>query len=490
MKTFYMRFPILILIFWTPLIFAEPWLATRFAQNCAACHAPGRVNVEAPKRRCTLSCQGCHTNPNGGGLRNWYGKWNQERWLNSFYLPNYKLNKKRPAVLEEQTYGPQKLGKFLANQEKIDDPKDPKNSKIAKWAKEGFEHKETTLQLSESEYDRRTTEEKVVERNRNKFMLKVPQDDPLRQKAEYNFMGGGDFRYLYLNTDDDFGSESSMFPMAADVGASVHPIKKLTFVTEARFLNAPSRKNWDELYTNVTRVKSAYVLVDDLPYNSFVMYGLYRPMFGYYTPDHETLFSKASGFDVYAHNKALTVGTAPNVPFLNVHMIMPESEATAEDSKGYAANLGLRFVTLGANIMLSYWNTTTQNRNPQVNNTYMALTGGFMLKKWIFQGDFTKMSRERVGLRSDSGAVITLENRFRFWKEFYGLFSYEMMNTALNLSEGESKQWSIGMTSFPISSVQFDIIYRDRDVTVAPTNSTGVVSNHSKTAMAQVHWFY
>src|SRR4051812_42295725 len=72
---------------------AEPWLSTRYAQNCAGCHAPGRKNVPVTYRRCSLNCQGCHVNPSGGGLRSQYGKWNEERWLKSFrtdFLANAK----------------------------------------------------------------------------------------------------------------------------------------------------------------------------------------------------------------------------------------------------------------------------------------------------------------------------------------------------------------------------------------------------------------
>src|SRR5262245_21413122 len=129
---------------------AEPWLSSRFSTNCAACHAPGRVNVIAKDRRCTLSCQGCHTNPNGGGLRSFYGKWNQERWLRSLYVPGYRLNKPRPEPTNEQQYAPERLKEFLAKN-------DPKLIKRA--ADDGFRLKETPRRLNESAYDRSTADE-------------------------------------------------------------------------------------------------------------------------------------------------------------------------------------------------------------------------------------------------------------------------------------------------------------------------------------------
>lgn len=463
---------------------AEPWLATRYAQNCAACHTPGRINVEPPKRRCTLSCQGCHTNPNGGGLRNWYGKWNQERWLNSFYLPGYKMNRKRPAVVAQQKFGSEKLEDYLIAHS---DGQDPKKKKIAKWAERGFELKETSLRLPESEYDRRTSGENIIEKDQDKVMLRIPQDDPLRQKAASNFMGGGDLRYFYLKQTGDRPLKT-FFPMAADVGASAHPARSLNLVTEARFLNSPNREAWDEMYTSSSQVRSAYVMLDDLPYNTYVMYGLYRPMFGYFSPDHTSLFASATGLDQRAVYKALTVGAAPNVPFANFHIIMPQSRDSGEDSKGYAANLGLRFVTLGANIMFSYWNTSTENSAPQINKTMYSLTGGFIYGRWIAQGDYTYVKREIVGSRKDAGAVMTLENRYRLWEEFYAMANFELLNTAPDLTEGSSTQSTFGLTSFPLSSLQVDMVYRDRKVSV-PANGTAR-SDQEKLTMAQIHWFY
>ena len=65
-----MRIAILaaVLLFSGPGI-SEPWLSNRFAQDCVGCHDEGRPNLDILDRRCTLSCQGCHVSPNGGGMR-------------------------------------------------------------------------------------------------------------------------------------------------------------------------------------------------------------------------------------------------------------------------------------------------------------------------------------------------------------------------------------------------------------------------------------
>lgn len=48
-------------------------IALREAENCGGCHKPGRGQLPPMQRRCTLDCQGCHIDPNGGGARNEWG---------------------------------------------------------------------------------------------------------------------------------------------------------------------------------------------------------------------------------------------------------------------------------------------------------------------------------------------------------------------------------------------------------------------------------
>ena len=93
---------------------AEPWLSTRYAQNCAGCHLFESQNLVPKDRRCSLSCQGCHVNPNGGGMRSFYGKRNSKYWLRSTRLKKNKYNKyiENPKIFADfpkQKYGQEYL---------------------------------------------------------------------------------------------------------------------------------------------------------------------------------------------------------------------------------------------------------------------------------------------------------------------------------------------------------------------------------------------
>lgn len=438
---------------------AEPWMSSRFAQNCASCHAPGRVNLPPKERRCTLSCQGCHTNPNGGGMRNFYGRWTQERWLNSFYLPGYKMNKPRPQITDQQFYSEKYLKGYLDGMKEAD---------RKRAVREGFRLRETAQVLPESEYDRRTTGENVFVSSLSEGALRIPQNDPWRQRRESNFNAGLDFRWFYLDTKENDLKKKGTMPMATDIGVASEPVHKLNFVWEGRILSDPRGLGvWDQHYTAGSMTRSAYVLVDDLPYNSFVQYGVYRPMFGHYNPDHTSLFAEATGLDMRARFKVLSVGTAPNVPFLNVHMIQPFGDRGAGKDKGFVVNAGARFVMYGMYGVLSYWSTTPDKPTPDtdVKKNMMSATGGFTWQNLTVVADITRVEHEvalSTGTPSkDAGMVMTLEPRYRFWKETYVKASYETLNTARNLKEGKVTQTGIGLSAFPISSLELELMAKN-----------------------------
>jgi hypothetical protein len=188
--------------------FSEPWMTSRFAATGA------------------VSCNSCHTNPSGGGLRNAGGKGSEERWLRSLYFDGYRLNKLRTQATEAVGAEPAPTG------------------------------------------------------------------------SEPAFNGGIDFRWFYLDTTKDKIRKKGAMPMSTDVAASVAPVNHLNLVWESRFLSDPRATDvWDEAYTSRSSVRSAYALVDDLPYHGYAMYGIYRPLFGNFDPDHTSLFARATGLD-------------------------------------------------------------------------------------------------------------------------------------------------------------------------------------------------
>lgn len=463
------------LLFSCKVALSEPWLSSRYAQNCTSCHAPGRVNVPATARRCTLSCQGCHTNPNGGGLRNYYGKWNQERFLNSMYLSGYKMNKLRPAETKDQYYTDDRLKKF----------EDAPEKKKRRVGVEGFPLRETTARLPEEAYDRHNgANEHVLEPDLKKAYMRIPDEDPWRLRRNSYFNGGIDTRYFYMNRERSNGTKvTATFPMMTDVSASVEPFHGLNLVYESRFINGPGENDW---YMGATSsiARSAYVMVDDLPFNTFAMYGLYRPLFGHYNPDHTTLYALASGKGYRAVNRAVSVGTAPNVPFLNLHYIMPiEDSSGLSKEQGYAVNAGARWVTLGAYLMFSSWNTTTQDATEE-KLTMNSLTGGGTWKGLTISWDATRIQKEATG-RKDAGFLLTVENRYRFWEEAYLKFNYETLNTTPALAAGKSDQMSFGLSAFLISSLELDLTYKTLNVTPEASAAT-----KEKSLLAQIHFFY
>lgn len=465
--------------------FSEPWLSSRFAQNCASCHSPGRINVPQADRRCTLSCQGCHTNPNGGGLRNSYGKWNQERFLNSLYVDRYKMNQRRPEVLAQQHYTNERLKKFLQ-------AKDDK-AKRREMA-EGFRLRETRERLPESAYDRtRAAHEKIIEQDLSLARMRIPDEDPWRVRRKNYFNAGLDLRYFYMKREKQTGDVKTeidaTFPMAADLAVSAEPIHGLTLVYESRFANGPGDSAW---YSGATKSipRSAYVMVDDLPYNSFIMHGLYRPMFGHYNPDHYTLFASASGLYYGSVHRALTVGTAPNVPFFNFHYILPINDSSNDSpglsrDQGYAWNLGGRWVTLGAYAMFSHWSTESQDA-AKVKRIMTSFTGGGTLGIWTLSFDLTRLQRDdNLVQRFDAGSLVTLENRFRFWEESYFKFNYETLNATRALREGKSSQISFGVSSFLISSLELDLSYKS----LSDEPKDGAKTTE-KSLLGQAHFFF
>jgi hypothetical protein len=481
---------------------AEPWLSTRYAQNCAGCHAPGRKNLAPVDRRCTLSCQGCHINPNGGGLRSGYGKWNEERWLRTF-RSDLLRHEKSVAPVSRQYYGSGE--KKVAKKKSRKAKKESAAGKKLKMPKGGFPLVEIDAAgLPEQPYLRDGLE--FVNATREEFLYQIPQHDPYRQLEESKIDGGADVRsqftqYKYTDNDestpDPDKAEWRRFLMSVDFSLRWRPVhRKIHLVYESRMLGSPvpDAKYEDTLKQSSTR--SLYLIAEDLPYNVFVMGGYYRPLFGNYIPDHYAISQEMTSYAMTGSTKnygivynAVSAGTAPNVPYLNVHLIQKKIGDKDDKTKGYAINTGLRFVTLGASLNYSYWRT----RDERADRTTAVEMHSFNAAALLFR---TTTSLELVSLARDvdtedfrQGGVYMLDTYTQIWRENYFTLAYSLANTTRELKPGKTNQTKIGLKSFIIPGVEMNLSMDNRQETAEQSDGSSKVTT-VKGYAGQMHLFF
>ena len=268
--------------------------------------------------------------------------------------------------------------------------------------------------------------------------------------------------------------------------------EKYSFVFEARFTNSPDKPGITDLFSSSVFARSAYFIADDLTYNSWLMAGIYRPMFGHYTPDHTSLSQTITGLDQNLRFKAVGIGSAPNVPFINVHVV--ETMGT-DNEKGLIANVGGRFVTLSASIKLSLLKTTKDVAiGPTlfpVNKSIVALSGGLMGNKYILNFEATAFNIEDLPNSINSGSVYTFEYKIRLKKEHYFILNYALSNTATDGREGDASEIMIGEKSFLYPGVEIETLYIKRSERIANLTQTGQPQNNaSDTIQVQLHLFF
>lgn len=473
-----MQFLVPILIFLNTFVFAQPWMSNRFAQNCSACHSPGRINLPTKERRCTLACQGCHVNPNGGGMRSSYGVWTGQRWLRSFKSEMLE-SKNTPAPYSTQVWSSKNKGKKAG----------PPPLYVVK-----------EIEVKEKNYDRDDHQELIIAKNKEEFLARIPEEDPYMLERKNWIFAGGNFRLINFdqkltNPTPTTTQANYILPMSFNFGVRLKPINKknVNLVFEHQYYNYPGQNgnvrtdpSWISA-ADGSRVKSAYLLVDDLPYGAFVQYGLYKPLVGMNTPDHTSLAQSmmyaartdegvqdiAADSSLYVV-QAFTLGASPNVPFVNLHVIKPVANPAFPQDDGFALNLGGRFVRYGFSTMLSYWKTKGVAGAQQVNKGIVGLNVGATYKNLVAIADITQIEKEYSSGTLDKGHVQTLEVKYRFWREVYAELSYARANTTRTLKEGSALEFMFGIKSFLTPGAEFEIL------NVAREDSSATVGKYTR----------
>ena len=420
-------------------------------------------------------------NPNGGGMRNNYGKWNSQRWLKSFNAKGWIHGKNTPAPRNKQAYA----------------HKYPKNARPEKYSKKAVKKykpkgKSTIVTRKgyvdgdNKSYDKYSdTGWKYNAKNDREFITFLTRQDPYWKENSNKVTTNAELRYFILSNSGDQGpgisslgyrDDTGIGLMAMDFGLRFKPIidTGLSLVFEHRYLNSPYIEEWNAiLRSSLTR--SAYAIYDKLPYATYVMAGVYRPMFGNHNANHRALreilafgYTQPAGEggvdargpgagSAVVRYEGISVGTSPNVPFANIHMLTDSGiDGITDGSTGFVANAGLRFVTLGASIVASYWSTESPDERQK---DMFALTLGGAYKRLVANFEFLGFDEEFAPGLANSGGVMTLEMKYRIWRESYLQASFATANTNRLQTKGSASDLSVGFRLFALAGLEFDVSY-------------------------------
>lgn len=319
---------------------ATPLYAAREGRTCDNCHLRPNLwkNPAVFDRKCTMSCQGCHVDPAGGGMRTAAG-----RFFGSSTLPMIATNPRPTQDWDSWIW------KFLWRKDKTttftDDlpegPPDFEASKSPRFA------------------------------SHDRFAISRPAGG---RSIHAPFQG----RYRTLNADPllrlswDLRSAlllargTIFFPMQADVALALHPVEHVTFLANvgARGRSSGISDVLDDPSTPYLR--EGFLLLHEAPANAYLKAGRFVPQFGLKIDDHTAQTRRAfeqDGSVPEARVTGVEIGANPNYPYANLSWFRSTSTARVpaafdlfdtDDSHGMAVNAGYRELgwTAGASALL------------------------------------------------------------------------------------------------------------------------------------------
>jgi hypothetical protein len=86
-------------------------------------------------------------------------------------------------------------------------------------------------------------------------------------------------------------------------------------------------------------------------------------------------------------------------------------------------------------------------------------TGGLNYKNFIVNIEFVRAQISDDAGAKNAGTVVTLQNKYRVFRENYAVFNIASANTARDLTEGSGQETMFGAKSFLMSNFEFEALY-------------------------------
>ncbi len=300
--------------------------AARSGRTCDNCHVtPNRwANPKLSERKCTLSCQSCHVDPAGGGMRNASGRFYGQAtvpviatsprptadWDRN--LPWLGRRDKATTYSHILPMGPSTFEKSVAYADSIDD----------RWAW-GLPAGESKMALFNGRYG-------------------ALNADPV-------FRIGYDVRLATL-----LGAGALFFPMQVDIPFALHPVHHATLLINTGARGRPQGYSATFDQDRSFYFREAFLLIHELPYQGYVKGGRFTPSYGLRLDDHTSRIRREFELDGSLPETRVTgieVGVAPNYPFIQASYFRSTSQARktpawdifdVDDGWGTAVNAGWR----------------------------------------------------------------------------------------------------------------------------------------------------
>ena len=306
---------------------STPLYSARAGRTCDNCHVtPNKwVDPALAERKCTLSCQGCHVDPAGGGMRTASG-----RFYGRATLPMIATSP-RPTVDWDRN-APLLGRRDRATSYTQNIPYGPAN----------FEASEAYNDSISDFWGR---------------------GRPLGGSNKYAFYQG---RYGALNATPFFrigwdlriaalaAGTVLVFPMQADLPVLVHPVQHFTLFLNTGFRGRTSGFGDPTDADRQPYFREAFAMLHEVPYGSYAKAGRFVPSYGLRVDDHTSSIRRRFELDGSLPESRVTgveIGAAPNYPFINLSVFSMKAAGESPsrydifdvgDGWGTAVNLGFR----------------------------------------------------------------------------------------------------------------------------------------------------